>query len=146
VPSRWRSVNGQWVMEQLDSRSGEVRSANTAGDLAGSIVVPCTLPDGCDRAVIWYAAGGSRQLGTLGGAHSWARGINASGEVVGSSTSPQVGNTAFFWSESRGMMQLPFTGHWAAANAVSNVRPDGSRVVVGMSSTSKPLVWVIRDF
>jgi uncharacterized membrane protein len=88
---------------------------------------------------------GSRELGTLGGAHSWARDINASREVVGLSTSPRVGNTAFFWSELGGMFQLPFKGRWAAANAVSDVRPDGTRLVVGISSQGVAVVWVVRN-
>ena len=71
--------------------------------------------------------------------------MNASGEVVGGSTSPQIGNTGFFWSPSVGMYQLPVKGQWAAANAVSDVRPDGTRVVVGMSSQAVPVVWVVRN-
>ena len=101
--------------------------------------------DGCQRAVIWYATGGSRELGTLGGKDSWARDINATGEVVGASTSPSVGNTAYFWSNSRGMLQLPFKGRWAAANALSNVRPDGTRVVVGTNSLGQAVAWVVRN-
>jgi uncharacterized membrane protein len=149
VPVRWTSVAGQWQIEQLDNRTGRVRGANGLGDLAGSVTVPlgagCVLADGCSRAVIWPVGGGSSELGTLGGAHSWADDINSNGEVVGSSTSPHVGNTAFFWSDSLGMFQLPFKGRWAAANAVSDVRPDGTRVVVGMSSQGVALVWVVRN-
>jgi uncharacterized membrane protein len=149
VPVRWRSVAGQWQIEQLDNRPGPVRGANGLGDLAGGVTVPlgagCVLADGCSRAVIWYVGGGSRELGTLGGAHSWARDINASGEVVGGSTSPHVGNTAFFWSQSIGMYQLPIKGSWAAANAVSDVRSDGTRLVVGMSSQGTAIAWVVRN-
>jgi uncharacterized membrane protein len=95
--------------------------------------------------VIWYVAGGSRELGTLGGEHSWARDINSNGEVVGGSTSPTLGNTAYFWSESMGMLQLPVKGRWAAANAISDVRPDGTRLVVGMDSQGQAIVWVVRN-
>jgi uncharacterized membrane protein len=145
LPVRWKKVGGQWHVEQLDTRNGLVLSANSAGDLAGYVLVPCSLPDGCDRAVIWYAAGGSRQLGTLGGDHSWIRGNNAGGDVVGASTAPHIGNTAYFWSMSTGMVQLPFKGRWAAANAVSDVRPDGTRVVVGMNSQGQAIVWTVRS-
>jgi uncharacterized membrane protein len=144
VPVRWTSINGQWQIEQLDGRPGSVRGANGAGDLAGSVSFPCALVAGCHRAVIWYAAGGSFELGTLGGEHSWARDINSSGEVVGGSTAPRIGNTGFFWSPSRGMLQLPFKGSWAAANGISDVRPDGTRLVVGMSSQGAAMVWIVK--
>ena len=144
VPVRWTSINGAWQIQQLDARPGVVRGANGIGDLAGHVSFTCALPDGCQRAVIWYAAGGSFDLGTLGGESSWARDINSSGEVVGASTAPRIGNTAFFWSPSRGMLQLPFKGSWAAANGVSDVRVDGTRVVVGMSSQGTATVWIVR--
>ena len=92
-----------------------------------------------------HAVFGALELGTLGGAFSWATDINAVGEVVGSSTSPQTGNTGFFWSASVGMYQLPVKGQFAVANAVSDVRPDGTRLVVGMNSQSVPVVWVVRN-
>jgi uncharacterized membrane protein len=145
VPVRWTLVAGQWVIEQLDSRVGGASGANTAGDLVGHVSVQCASADGCQHAAIWYAAGGWRELGTLGGEDSWARDINSSGEVVGGSTSPNVGNTGYFWSESVGMLQLPFLGRWAAANAVSDVRPDGTRLVVGMDSQADAIVWIVRN-
>jgi uncharacterized membrane protein len=145
IPVRWRKVSGSWLIEQLDSRAGSALGANATGDLAGWVDAPCSVEGGCQRAVIWSAGGGSRDLGTLGGKDSWARDINATGEVVGASTSPTVGNTAYFWSASRGMFQLPFKGRWAAANALSNVRTDGTRVVVGTDSLGQAVVWVVRN-
>ncbi len=144
-PVRWTAMGGAWQIEPLDARSGAVLAANAAGDLAGYVYIePCTSADGCSRAAIWYAAGGSSVLGTLGGEDSWARGINAQREVVGISTSTLGTNTGFFWSTRGGMRQLPFTRQSAVANAVSDVRADGSRVVVGMSSASAPIVWVVK--
>jgi probable HAF family extracellular repeat protein len=145
VPVRWMSVSGQWQIEQLDNRPGEVRGANGIGDLAGSAYVPCASPDGCQRAVIWYAAGGSEDLDTLGGKDSWALDINATREVVGGSTASNGVNTAFFWSESLGMLQLPFKGRWATANAVSDVRPDGTRLIVGQDWRGNAVAWVVRN-
>jgi uncharacterized membrane protein len=144
VPVRWQGGQGQWQIVQLDNRPGSVHGANAVGDLAGQVLVPCAAAGGCQRAVIWYAAGGSLVLGTLGGADSWARDINSAGEVVGGSTAPRIGNTAYFWSSSLGMFQLPFKGRWAAANAVSDVRPDGTRLVVGMDSQGQPIAWIVR--
>jgi uncharacterized membrane protein len=144
-PLRWTRVGGVWNVEQLDQRTGMVSAANAAGDLAGRVSVSCAQSSGCLRAVIWYANGTVRELGTLGGADGWARGINASGEVVGSST-PSVGtNTGFFWSESSGIVALPIKGKWAAANAISDVRQDGTRLVVGTDSQGDPIAWVVRN-
>jgi probable HAF family extracellular repeat protein len=142
VPVRWVLVEGVRQIEQIDSRPGIVRGANANGDLAGQVTVPCTQGS-CVRAVVWYAPGGSYDLGTLGGNESWARDINASGEVVGLSTSATGTNTGFFWSLSTGMLQLP-ANRWAAANAMSDVRSDGSRLVVGMDSQANAVVWVVR--
>ena len=145
VPVRWAHIMGQWQITQLDHRPGAASGANTLGDLAGRVVVPCALENGCSRATVWYAEGGSVELGTLGGAESWARGINASDEVVGLSTAENGVNTGFFRSEWSGMLKLPVKAQWAAANAVSDVRPDGTRLVVGMDAQGQALVWVIRN-
>jgi uncharacterized membrane protein len=145
VPVRWQKVIGGWLIEQLDVRRGRAAGANATGDLAGSVDVPCASVGGCQRAVIWYAVGGSRELPTLGGKDSWARDVNSTREVVGGSTSPTAGNTGFFWSESTGMIQLPFKGRWAMANALSDVRPDGSRLVVGMDSQGQAVAWAVRN-
>jgi uncharacterized membrane protein len=142
-PVRWIGISGQRQIETLDSRPGNVFGANASGDLAGLVTVPCAVAGGCKRALIWYGAGGSRELGTLGGADSWARAINSSREVAGSSTSPRVGNTGYFWSEAAGMFQLP-ANRWAAANTLSDVRPDGTRLVAGMDSQANAVAWVVR--
>jgi uncharacterized membrane protein len=138
-PARWTRVAGQWQVVQLDQRTGVVLGGNGTGDLVGRVSVV-----GGIRAMIWYAAGGSLQLGTLGGADSWANDINAAGEVVGLSTS-SLGNTAYIWSQSTGMRQLPYKGRCCAvANAVSDVRQDGTRVVAGSNGSARAVVWVVQ--
>jgi probable HAF family extracellular repeat protein len=145
VPVRWRRVGGQWQIEQLDTRPGSVHGANSAGDLVGDVQIRCTPEPESQciyRGIIWYAAGGSRELGTLGGESTNPRAINAAGEVVGLSTLTNGTSTAFFWSETLGMRQLPVTGG-AWAYGVSAVRSDGTRLVVGTGSSA--LVWLVRN-
>ena len=147
VPVRW-TFDGLWHIQPLDARPGSVFGSNDVGDLVGFARVPfgaagCEVADGCGRAVIWYADGGTRDLGTLGGAFSSASGINASREVVGMAATAHVGSTPFIWSASVGMLELPYRGKSAVANAISDVRPDGTRVVVGFNSNGEASVWVV---
>ena len=86
----------------------------------------------------------ARELGTLGGGDSLALDVNSTGEVVGISMTRRGTNTAFFWSLDDGIVQLPVIGRSARANALSDVRPDGTRLAVGVSE-GKPIVWVIRN-
>lgn len=145
VPVRWTRVSGAWTITALDSRQGAVRGANSAGDLVGYVKVPCALPAGCNLGMIWYAAGGTRALPTLGGSQTTPVGINSAGEVVGLSSLASEDGTAFFWSETMGMRQLPITGG-AWAFAVSGVRADGTRLVVGAGGTKfGAVVWVVRN-
>ena len=143
VPVRWREIEGQWLIERLDGRPGRALGASGAGDLAGYVSDPCALAGGCNRALVWYAAGGSLDLGAvLGAERSVAYDINARGEVVGVSTS-NGRSSAFLWSASLGTQPLPVKGSDAAARAVSDARADGSRLVVGMAGT-QAAVWVVR--
>lgn len=145
-PIRWTRVLGQWQAQQLDQRAGSVRGANVAGDLAGQVTVSCSDAEGCSRAAVWYSGGGFRQLGTLGGDASWARGINASGDVVGGSGNARGVNTGFFYfASTQQLLALPVKGDFAVANAVSDIRADGTRLVVGMDSQARPVAWTVRN-
>jgi len=144
VPVRWTNPANGWRIERLDTRSGEVHGANGAGDLAGYVMATCGPNALCQRGVVWYTTGGSRELGTLGGGDSLALDVNSTGEVVGISMTRRGTNTAFFWSLDDGMVQLPVIGRSARANALSDVRPDGTRLVVGVSE-GKPVLWVVRN-
>jgi probable HAF family extracellular repeat protein len=141
-------VNGAWQIEQLDSRPGVVRGANSVGDLVGNVQVPCTLPmvvSQCSIGMIWYASGSSRELGSLGGPSTAPFAINAVGEVVGMSALANGDGFPFFWSEATGIRQLPVT-KGGLATAVSGVRSDGTRIVVGGGGRQfSALVWVVRS-
>ena len=139
VPVRWVVIDGQRQLQQVDTRPGTVRGANESGDLVGTVAIACPAVDGCQRAVIWSASGAVTQLETLGGEFSSAVDINAEGEVVGSSTTSGGVFTPYFWSASTGMLPLP-SGTKGPANrgglpfALSDVRLDGTRLVVGTSA------------
>ncbi|MBA2303164.1 MAG: hypothetical protein H0W08_11075 [Acidobacteria bacterium] len=143
VPVRWVVIDGQRQVQQVDTRPGSVRGANESGDLAGTVAIACPAVDGCQRAVIWSASGAVTQLETLGGQYSSAVDINAEGEVVGTSTTSRGDFTAYFWSASTGMLQLPAI-RGGLAFALSDVRPDGTRLVVGTSQASAG-VWIVRN-
>jgi probable HAF family extracellular repeat protein len=144
VPVRWTRSNGAWQVEQLDSRPGAVTGSNPAGDLAGFVQVSCASASSCNRGIIWYAGGGSRELPTLGGGSTSPRAINAAREVVGLSSLSNGNGTAFIWSETAGMRQLPVSGG-AWAFAISAARTDGTRLVAGAGGQPfSALVWVVR--
>jgi probable HAF family extracellular repeat protein len=145
VPVRWRRAGDSWQIEQLDARAGSVYGANASGDLVGAVQVSCAPQSSCSRGIIWYAAGGSRDIGTLGGESTTPRAINSSGEVVGLSALANGAGTAFLWSETLGMRQLPVSdGAWAFG--VSDVRSDGTRLVVGAGGRPfGALLWVVRN-
>lgn len=143
VPVRWKLVGGAWQVELLDSRAGVVLAANSVGDLAGQVQVPCVSASApqCSKGMIWYAAGGSRELPSLGGEATAPRAINSAGEVVGLSTTSGGSGFPFFWSATVGIRQLPISkGGWAFG--MSDVRSDGTRLVVGEGNGSQ--VWVVK--
>ena len=145
VPVRWRVVDGQWQIQQLDNRAGRALGANGGGDFAGHVSDPCTSALGCNRAVVWYADGSSLDLGaTLGSERSVGFDINSAGEVVGWSTASGR-TTAYLWSASSGTRLLSTKGSDSEARAVSDVRPDGTRLVVGMVAGTQAAVWVVRN-
>jgi probable HAF family extracellular repeat protein len=58
------------------------------------------------HAVIWNNNSAVQDLGTLGGAYSWAWSINNLGQVVGYSTTTAGLNHAFLWTSNGGMVDL----------------------------------------
>ena len=143
VPARWVKTDTGWQIEQLDTRRGGVTSGNEDGDLAGSVAVACSIAEGCSRGVIWYAAGGSQQLGTLGGDTSSISDINNQGEAVGLSSLRTGRNMPFIWSQTRGMLRLPVKRS-GGAFAVSDVRADGTRIAAGGADGGNAVIWVVR--
>jgi len=83
--------------------SARVHAVNQAGQAVGG----SGHPHGADtHAFFWQKQGGMRDLGTLAnGDYSAAFGINASGEVVGTSNTDR-GMRAFAWTSSGGLRDL----------------------------------------
>lgn len=63
------------------------------------------------RAYFWNTAKGMRDLGTLGGTHSYGYSLNDKGEVVGySDISDKTSTHAFVWTKRKGMIDLGTLG------------------------------------
>ena len=71
------------------------------------------------RAQVQYTV---TDLGTLGGAYSYAYGINNNGQVVGwAYTSGNANFHAFLWQSDSGMQDLGTLGEtWCSANGINN--------------------------
>jgi probable HAF family extracellular repeat protein len=85
--------------------ASEATSVNSIGQIVGffSFASSNTIPT---HAFIWESGIGMVDIGTLGGASSWAYSINDSGVVVGSSLDPSGRRRAFLWTKAMGMADL----------------------------------------
>jgi probable HAF family extracellular repeat protein len=76
---------------------------------------------GQPSATLWYG-GETIDLGTLGGQHSYAAGVNNRGQVVGTSATADVGNLPFIWKDGE-MRAIPgiMAGQAMAINDLGQV-------------------------
>ncbi len=106
-----------------------------AQNASGQVVGPDNQPPYgiTSQAFIWTAAGGTQDLGTLGGNSSIALDINDQGLVVGDSTTSTGNTDCFAWSESIGHLVDLGTlgGSSCVAQAVNN-----NGLIVGYSRTA----------
>jgi probable HAF family extracellular repeat protein len=58
------------------------------------------------RAMLWTPGGAVQDIGTLGGASSWAYAINNAGQVAGASITAAGDKHAFLWTPGEGMRDL----------------------------------------
>ena len=143
VPVRWRQgvaeiLNGQLRSE--DSAESDVRAAegmavgvNDAGDIVGSILVERAPNRHGMRAAIWEE-GYWRDLGLPKGAQSMsARGINARGDVIGSSN----GHAAVYWRAENRFEILPSVPNSETATC-SGMAINNQGQAVGMCTESIP--------
>jgi probable HAF family extracellular repeat protein len=100
---------------------------NNAGQVVGAVGVG-------QRAFSWTAEGGMVDLGTLGGANSYAYAVNDSGQVVGYSYIPgDAAFHAFSWTADGGMVDL---GTLGGANSYAYAVNDSGQVVGDSSSST----------
>lgn len=100
---------------------------NARGQVAGIIQ---NVEEGTQRAILY-----DRQvieLGTLGGGESYTKGINASGEVVGTAQNSRRQWRAFIYSKAGGMRDLGTLGGNSSYGAAINTAGQ----VVGFADTS----------
>jgi probable HAF family extracellular repeat protein len=96
----------------------------------GKIVGTSTTTDSL-HAFLWTPEEGMRDLGTLGGAISTARGVNSHGQVVGASITTTGAIHAFLWTRNNGMQDLGTLG--GATSIATGINERGQ--VVGASTT-----------
>jgi probable HAF family extracellular repeat protein len=128
-PVRWTknpSAPGGWDVVKLSAVSGGVATAiNTRGDIVGYIGNPVSFTGPC-AALLWPAAGGQIDLGTLGGAVSMALGIDDAGAVVGYGLKTSGVQRAFRWTAATGMVELgSFTNAKGSGSAALGISPVG---------------------
>lgn len=132
-PFLWDAKSGYRKLAHLtDNRSlTEPLAINNAG-----VVVGHSSKDGKRRAVRWDADGGITDLGTLPGmADSYAKSVNSSGTIVGTS-----GDDAFVIRQGGTMTRLPDFGFDAHALQVND-----AGWIIGTAETepdaTTPVVW-----
>lgn len=119
--------------------SGSADAINEAGVIAGTVTTP--LVDGeVSRAVRWVD-GVPTVLETLGGASSWALGINNDGTVVGLATTAESTVHACAWDAAGRVTDLdPFGGSLSMASAINDAGE-----IVGLAETpgaeTRPIHW-----
>jgi len=106
---------------------------NAAGQVAGYSA--SSSPNDM-HAFLWSSSGGMTDLGTLpGGSGSYATGINANGQTVGSAQSSSGYSHAFLWNSSSGMTDLGgFPGCPTVISGATGINTAGQ--VVGWARTA----------
>lgn len=106
---RWSSAEGMADIGTF-TNSGSSFTNATAINNVGLVVGWGDAADLNGHAFAWTPRAGLIDLGTLGGPTSFAAGVDANGQVVGSSMIPSRRNRAFIWTRGGGMRDLGTAG------------------------------------
>lgn len=136
------AAQSEWTPIDLGTLGGTSVDTSMALDVSnrGDVVGSSTI-NGQTHAFLWTMEGGIRDLGTLGGASSTARGINEARQVVGVSDLGAGQQHAFIWTSAAGMVDLGTLGGSSSdATAINNAGQ-----VVGTSQVASgerhPFLW-----
>jgi probable HAF family extracellular repeat protein len=104
---QWRLVGGRWQTPiPLAGGAGGVQAnlANASGDVVG-LGFPCDVPFGCSAQVLfWPSSGGRLDPASFGVFQTVNGGLSDAGEVVGTATTEDFREFAFFWRPRSGTL------------------------------------------
>jgi probable HAF family extracellular repeat protein len=142
--------NGQWqsLGDLGPSGSGSTAiSINDKGEVVG-VSSGFATNRGVVRAVVWQG-GVIRDLGTLGGLHSTANGLNARGEVIGWSEIGDQSTVAFLWQNGvmRDLGSLPGSTAQPGTGSQANALNETDQVVgssLNFRGEMRAVIWENR--
>lgn len=132
---RWTEQNGTTGLGDLPDGEFNSKARDVSQD--GSVVVGVAASKNGLEPFIWTAAGGMKALGA-GLKNAAAEAVSSDGKVLAGNCSPLsgVGNEAFAWSKSGGLVRLGDFEGGSTYSMAYDISGDG-RLVVGSGTTAK---------
>lgn len=149
-PFIWHAGSGTQLIAGLPANSAPMAVAS--GDRVAGYYRTAGGNSAPYHAFYWSPGTGFQDIGTLGGAESYAFGINDAGTVVGVSLTAGGISHAFSWTQAQGMVDLGVT--LPGASEARAISPSG--IIAGLSFASsnpppgnqlganKPVLWIAK--